>query len=716
MLTLKRLLFVVSMCCLVATANAAPEGDAKAAYDKGDYEQALKILRPLAAQGYAVAQNNIGSMYVKGQGVAQNDQEALKWFRLAATQGYATAQNNIGGMYVKGQGVAQNYQEALKWFRLAAAQGLADAQYGIGGMYLLGREVAQNDQEALKWFRLAAAQWHADAQHGIGAMYLSGRGVIQNDQEALKWFRLAAAQGLANAQYGIGGIYLLGREVAQNDQEALKWFRLAAAQGHAGAIKGLKSPSMVAAAQNSTPDRRSTSIKTGTQQEEQVSIETNRKTEQPRRTATRNETPERTSLPKSVFNASTPQHYDSFYTSEAFLLPKSVFNASTPQSDVSTQQEEQVSIKTNQKTEQPRRTATRTETPERTSPPKLVFNSSTPKSDGTVELSGRVISDANISEILINGRALEVSLGGDNSFTVTRGLPMGAVTSYRLSVMDEYGQKAEKEINVERAAIQYAEQVAPLNPRKLKAQANPNAVALIIGIEAYSRLPQAQYADSDATHFYDYASQSLGVPPHKIKLLTDTKANRIDLLLAMRSWMRTEVNGKSDVYIFFAGHGLASADGSKTYLLPADGDRDLLDETSILRDDLIASAKGAKTITLFLDTCYSGGTRTNEILLADARPIAIVPDKSALPSNVTVLAAASGAQLSSTYEAAQQGLFSYWLMKGLEGDADANQDKKITTGELHEYVAKQVGPMAQRRNRQQDPQLMGDSTRVLVSY
>ena len=349
-------------------------------------------------------------------------------------------------------------------------------------------------------------------------------------------------------------------------------------------------------------------------------------------------------------------------------------------------------------------------------PPKIIFRSSAPKADGTVELSGQVISDASISEVSINGRTLEIPLAKDKSFTVTRGLPMGAVTSYRLSVMDEYGQKAEKEINVERAAIQYAEQVAPLNPRKLKAQANPNAVALIIGIEAYSRLPQAQYADSDATHFYDYASQSLGVPPHKIKLLTDTKANRVDLLQAMRSWMRTEVNGKTDVYIFFAGHGLASADGSKTYLLPADGDRDLLDETSILRDDLIASAKGAKTITLFLDTCYSGGTRTNEVLLADARPIAIVPDKSALPSNVTVLAAASGAQLSSTYEAAQQGLFSYWLMKGLEGDADTNKDKKITTGELHEYVVKQVGPMAQRRNRQQDPQLMGDSTRVLVSY
>ena len=572
MTTLERLLLAVSMCCLVATANAAPIDDAFAAHQRGDYAQALNILRPLAAQRNVRAQFSIGAMYDSGHGVTQDYQEALKWYRLAADQGNALAQYNIGASLYHAEGVTQNYQEALKWSRLAAAKG-------------------------------------AEAQYNIGVMYYNGQGV------------------------------------AKNHQEALKWFRHAADQGNAAAIENLKLPNMIAAARNSTPDRRSTSIKTGTQQEEQVSIKTTRKTDQPRRTATR------------------------------------------------------------------------TETPERTSPPKLVFNSSTPKSDGTVELSGRVISDASISEISINGRALEVSLGRDNSFTVTRGLPMGAVTSYRLSVMDEYGQKAETEINVERAAIQYAEQVAPLNPRKLKAQTNPNAVALIIGVETYSSLPPAHYADSDATHFYDYASQSLGVPPHKIKLLTDSKANRLELLKAMRSWMRTEViNGKSDVYIFFAGHGLASADGSKTYLLPADGDRDLLDETSILRDDLIASAKGAKTITMFLDTCYSGGTRTNEVLLADARPIAIVPDMKALPSNVTVLAAASGAQLSSTYEAAQQGLFSYWLMKGLEGDADTNKDKKITTGELHEYVVKQVGPMAQRRNRQQDPQLMGDSTRVLVSY
>ena len=364
-----------------------------------------------------------------------------------------------------------------------------------------------------------------------------------------------------------------------------------------------------------------------------------------------------------------------------------------------------------------RSVSNRTQTKEVSVSPKLAFNSSTPRADGSVELSGRVTSNTDISEVSINGRVLEVPLAKDGSFKVIRLPPMGVVMSYRLSVVDEFGQRADAEVNVERAAIQYAEEVTPLDPRKMKAKANPNAVALIIGIESYSNLPPAQYADSDANHFYDYANQALGVPVNKIKLLTDAKASRADLLMAMKSWMKSEIaGGKSDVYIFFAGHGLASADGDKTYLLPSDGRRELLDETSILRDDLIASAKGAKTITLFLDTCYSGGTRTAEVLLADARPIAIVPDMGSLPPNVTLLAASSGAQLSSTYEAAQHGLFSYWLMKGLEGDADANRDRKITTGELHDYVVKQVGPMAQRRNRQQDPQLIGDSARVLVSY
>jgi tetratricopeptide (TPR) repeat protein len=92
---LKRLLLAASMCCLVATANAAPMDDAYAAYQRGDYVQALKIFRSLASQGDATAQNNIGSMYYNGYGVTQDYQEALKLFRLAAAQGDATAIENL---------------------------------------------------------------------------------------------------------------------------------------------------------------------------------------------------------------------------------------------------------------------------------------------------------------------------------------------------------------------------------------------------------------------------------------------------------------------------------------------------------------------------------------------------------------------------------------------------------------------------------------------
>ena len=99
-------------------------------------------------------------------------------------------------------------------------------------------------------------------------MYVAGQGFAKNYQEALKWFRLAAAQGNAEAQNSIGGMYYSGLGVTKNHQEALRWFRLAAAQGYADAIENLKLPNMIAAAQNSTPDRRSTSIKTGTQKEE----------------------------------------------------------------------------------------------------------------------------------------------------------------------------------------------------------------------------------------------------------------------------------------------------------------------------------------------------------------------------------------------------------------------------------------------------------------
>ena len=113
---------------LVLNAPAWADGPAGVdAYERGDYATALKEFRPLAEQGNTVAQNNLGLMYEKGQGVPQDYQEAARWFRLAAEQGHALAQNNLGVVYGKGQGVKQDYVIAHKWTNLAAANGVKEA-------------------------------------------------------------------------------------------------------------------------------------------------------------------------------------------------------------------------------------------------------------------------------------------------------------------------------------------------------------------------------------------------------------------------------------------------------------------------------------------------------------------------------------------------------------------------------------------------------------
>jgi uncharacterized protein len=136
--------------------------DGVAAYQRGDFATALGLFQPLADQGNAAAQTNLGVMYEKGQGVARSYRKAVKLYRLAAEQGISDAQFNLGVMYYEGQGVAQGYREAAKWFRLAAEQGSALAQSDLGFMYEKGRGVARDFLRAHMWYSLAASRLVGD--------------------------------------------------------------------------------------------------------------------------------------------------------------------------------------------------------------------------------------------------------------------------------------------------------------------------------------------------------------------------------------------------------------------------------------------------------------------------------------------------------------------------------------------------------------------------
>ena len=97
------------------------------AHNLGDYAAALREWRPLAEQGHAMAQNNLGYMYRLGQGVPQDDTEAVKWWRKAAEQGFAQAQFQLGYMYEDGQGVPQDLVQSHMWYSLVASQGSRNA-------------------------------------------------------------------------------------------------------------------------------------------------------------------------------------------------------------------------------------------------------------------------------------------------------------------------------------------------------------------------------------------------------------------------------------------------------------------------------------------------------------------------------------------------------------------------------------------------------------
>ncbi len=126
--SMKSLRILALLVLLTAQGNVLAGWDeGVAAYDSGDYATALKEFRPLAEQGEASAQGNLGVMYAKGQGVPQDYKEAVKWYRRAAEQGDATAQNNLGGMYFDGKGVSPDYVQAHMWFNLAAAAGNDEA-------------------------------------------------------------------------------------------------------------------------------------------------------------------------------------------------------------------------------------------------------------------------------------------------------------------------------------------------------------------------------------------------------------------------------------------------------------------------------------------------------------------------------------------------------------------------------------------------------------
>jgi uncharacterized protein len=144
---------VLLLICLSAPAWA----DFKAgidAHQRGDYATALREWQPLAEQGDALAQYNLGLLYDNGRGVQKDYAQARQWYEKAAAQGRADAQVNLGILYDYGRSIPQDFKKAVYWYRLSAKQGNDLAQRRLGLMYERGDGVERDIVQAYMWYIL----------------------------------------------------------------------------------------------------------------------------------------------------------------------------------------------------------------------------------------------------------------------------------------------------------------------------------------------------------------------------------------------------------------------------------------------------------------------------------------------------------------------------------------------------------------------------------
>ncbi|MFO0328619.1 MAG: caspase domain-containing protein [Gemmatimonadota bacterium] len=273
------------------------------------------------------------------------------------------------------------------------------------------------------------------------------------------------------------------------------------------------------------------------------------------------------------------------------------------------------------------------------------------------------------------------------------------------------------------AVAQPADVVARI-PKAVKPR--PDAIAVIIGNRDYSNrdVPPVEFAVRDARAVRQYAEVALGVRPENIIYAENATQSVFRRIFGAEGTEGGQLAdyvkpGRSDVFVFYSGHGAPALKGGKAYLVPADGDPTYITATGYPVEALYEglSRIGAKSVLVAMDACFSGSSASGGMLIKNASPAMLkVSDPIFKIPNGIVLSASAADQISSWETQRRHGLFTYYLLAALSGEADADADKKVTLSEVETYLAENVEYAARRQGRKQNIQLRGkaDATAPIV--
>lgn len=227
----------------------------------------------------------------------------------------------------------------------------------------------------------------------------------------------------------------------------------------------------------------------------------------------------------------------------------------------------------------------------------------------------------------------------------------------------------------------------------------PKTHLLTVGISTYrdQEIPTRKYATLDAEMVAAYFQSLGGVPAANVRLLQDQKALRPDIEEVLLDWLPPRVTAESVVIVYFAGQAMVAPSG-ETYLVPYEGRWNSASRLYPLKDLQAALARLKTQLTLFI---FDGSIST---LGGATRSRSKAPQWDAGGGGVVRLIGTTGLRNGLESEKLRHGLFTYYLLRGLKGEADTNRDGEVTLGELTAFLAQMV-PVAARSdfNQEQRP-------------
>ena len=257
---------------------------------------------------------------------------------------------------------------------------------------------------------------------------------------------------------------------------------------------------------------------------------------------------------------------------------------------------------------------------------------------------------------------------------------------------------------------------------------NPHAVAVVIGNQQYQHrdVPPVDFAENDAKTLKEYLIRTLGYREGNIFFQPNATKAELEALFGTESEARGKLYNavspnRSDVFVYYSGHGAPHPDSGRGYLIPVDADASLIHLNGYSLDLLYRNLAEipARRFIVVIDSCFSGGSHRGT-LLRNISPL-IIPELRVEPDLLrkgVVFTSASANQVSSWYPEQGHGLFTYFFLKGLRGDGDGNGDGQITSRELGDYLANpHAGVRYHARhlyNREQTPEMQGQADLVLV--